>query len=564
MSDPTDEASDQVLRERLRPATTPDRPLDRHPVDSVRGRVGQRRSRRRRATAVGAAAVLLTAAGIVAVVDRSDDHESVDVVSPSTEEQTDPSATTTATTTTTTVTTTVTTAPPSTTSTTVTEPAKPPAPGGPPLAVRGDVAMAWTGSEVVVWGGDVEAFNMGLPGGDRSFADGAAYDPATGVWRPISPSPLPATAETPVAAMTDRGVVLVRGTATAIWDPDTDTWRSLDDAPEPEAPEGGGSPQVSDLVGDGERVISHSANAVLDVEAGTWVMLPEPPVRLERPTTAWTGRELIVVGGPNTPFTAAEAIAVDPDEGSWRTLPAPPPELHAEALSAAWDGDRVVVVNYDMTAATYDPGADAWTRLPDVPARFYEWSPQTFAAGGTTAALMAQAIAILDDDRWEAVPYDSFPLGFTVPLGDGSARVATWSTDAATEANALTVLDLATLLTSNSRRQIGTGSVDLDPGDEVTDASYDDNGGLAGTVRLAIVTASGATCTVTSTYLGSVGPAIDQPVREELPGEGGSRSWFHDEEGRVWETEATTSDLFRISCDQAADGRRLATTARFP
>lgn len=559
MNDQTDEASDQALRERLRPATTPNEPLDPHPVDSVRRRVGQRRSRRRRATVVGAAAVLLTAVGIVAAVDRGDDHENVDVVSPSTVEQTEPSSTTT----TTTATTAVTTAPPSTTSTTVTEPAKPPTPGGPPLAVRSDVAMAWTGSEVVVWGGDIEAFNMGLPGADRSFADGAAYDPATGAWRPISTSPLPATAETPVAAMTDLGVVIVRGTATAIWEPGTDTWRSLDDAPEPEAPEGGGSPQVSDLFGDGERVISHSANAVLDVEAGTWVRLPEPPVRLERPTTAWTGRELIVVGGPNTPFNAAEAIAVDPDEGSWRRLPAPPRDLHAEALSAAWDGNRVVVVNYDMTAVTFDPAAEAWTQLPDVPARFAEWAPQTFAGGGTTAALMAHAIAVLDDDRWEAVPEDSLPPGLTVPLGDGSARIATWSTDVATEANALTVFDLATLLTSRSRRQIGTGSVDLEPGDEVTDASYDDAVGLVQTVRFAIATASGATCTVTSTYLGSVGPAIDQPVREELPGDDGPRAWFHDEEGRVWETEATSSDLFRISCDQPADGRRLATSARF-
>lgn len=29
-----------------------------------------------------------------------------------------------------------------------------------PLEFRQDVALAWTGREVVVWGGDIEAFNM--------------------------------------------------------------------------------------------------------------------------------------------------------------------------------------------------------------------------------------------------------------------------------------------------------------------------------------------------------------------------------------------------------------------
>ena len=49
----------------------------------------------------------------------------------------------------------------------------------PPLAPRGDSVVAWTGRELVVWGGDVEA-SMPRVGAPRSYRDGAAYNPGTG------------------------------------------------------------------------------------------------------------------------------------------------------------------------------------------------------------------------------------------------------------------------------------------------------------------------------------------------------------------------------------------------
>lgn len=546
MSDQTEETIDRALKERLRRPAAGESYLEPDPVSAVRARMRQRRNHRRRTAAVATAAAILIAAGIIAIVDQDSDDESLDVVSPPTVEDAGPS----------------TTEPTTASSTTGPETTLPTNPGGPPLGLRSDVAMTWTGSEIVVWGGDVEAFNMGVSGTDRSFADGAAYDPATGAWRAMSPSPLPATADTPIATMTDLGVVIVRGTTTALWDPASDTWRLLDDAPTPAPPEGGGAAQVSDLTADGGRVISYSANALLDLDAGAWSALPDPPATLARPTTAWTGEELIVIGGPGNPFTSAVAIAYDPGDGSWRTLPEPPADLHAEALSAAWDGSRVVVVNYDMTAVAYDPVSDSWSRLPAVPARFSEWSPQTFAGGGLTATLLAQTIAVLgEDDRWEPFPYGVLPLGRTISL-DGSTRVATWATDTATETNTLTVLDLASF-TTMPRRQVGAGSIEVEPGDEVTDATYDDIDGLVQTVKLTVATKSGGGCSVASTYLGAVGPAIDQPVREELPRQDGSTTWYHDEQGTTWETEATESDLFSIICDDPADARRLATTARF-
>ncbi|HEX5096872.1 MAG TPA: hypothetical protein VFX21_12690, partial [Acidimicrobiia bacterium] len=272
----------------------------------------------------------------------------------------------------------------------------------PPLAVRGDAAVVWTGRDLVVWGGDVEAFNMGLPGKDRSYADGAVFDPRTRGWRAINPkTPLPNTFDTPVGVATEDGVVFARGKHMARWIADDDVWIPYPDAAAP----------IQDLARSGDLLMSYSANAVFDLDAARWSSLPTPPLALERAATVSTGSELIVVGGPGTPFTDAAGLALDPAAKQWRKLAPFPRGMHAEALAADWDGRRVVVANYDMKAATYDPRADRWTTLPEVPARFSEWYPTARSTGGRTAVFMAAAMVVLDGNRWTPLPAPTASLG---------------------------------------------------------------------------------------------------------------------------------------------------------
>src|SRR5918994_2425239 len=47
----------------------------------------------------------------------------------------------------------------------------------PPLDVRWKHAMAWTGRELVVWGGELDAANMGIPGQKALHNHGAPHDP---------------------------------------------------------------------------------------------------------------------------------------------------------------------------------------------------------------------------------------------------------------------------------------------------------------------------------------------------------------------------------------------------
>ncbi len=92
-----------------------------------------------------------------------------------------------------------------------------------PIEPRADPAIAWTGSEMIVWGGTGD--------GPRALADGAAYDPAGDSWRVIAPSPLSARVGSG-AAWTGSEVIVVGGRMrdgreindSASYDPVVDTW----------------------------------------------------------------------------------------------------------------------------------------------------------------------------------------------------------------------------------------------------------------------------------------------------------------------------------------------------
>src|SRR5690606_31588462 len=138
-------------------------------------RARQRRRRRRVGTALAAVALLVPIGlGIRATTDGDQDRSERVTTDP---RATEPGATTTTTDPTVLL-------DPVEASTTE-EAIRPLAPG--PLSGREAAASVWTGTELLIWGGGA--------GGDadgRTFADGAAYDPATDTWRTLAPSPLPA------------------------------------------------------------------------------------------------------------------------------------------------------------------------------------------------------------------------------------------------------------------------------------------------------------------------------------------------------------------------------------
>ena len=70
------------------------------------------------------------------------------------------------------------------------------------------------------------------------------------------------------------------------------------------------------------------------------------------------------------------------------------------------------------------------------------------------------------------------------------------------------------------------------------------------------------TCTVTSQYQG-VPPAVDQPTEVVVPIDGEPTTWTHDPGSTRWQTWATTSDTFTVTCDAPGAAEQVVRTASF-
>ena len=271
------------------------------------------------------------------------------------------------------------------------------APG--PLRHRDFAALVWTGTELVVWGGD--------PEGDP----GAAYDPKADRWRAIAAAPIPARCE-PATAWTGREV-LVWGRACrvtpeqprdaaagAAYDPAADRWRLLPDAPLQ-------APTTMSAWTGAEWVIAgaNGAAAAFDPAGDRWRTLAPVPHNYASMAGQWTGREVAVLGDDAAGNPRHWAAALDPARNVWRELPPPPLEL---AATAVWDGRRLVAWDQNLQTVALDPDPDGdWKALPDVPVTFSDCSPQGARLGDAVFAEQCGQGAILRPSAgtWERIPH---------------------------------------------------------------------------------------------------------------------------------------------------------------
>src|SRR5262249_12326650 len=115
-----------------------------------------------------------------------------------------------------------------------------------PITTRGAPSFllgaraAWTGNELIVWGGELTSPDQ------RSRPTGGRYDPAADTWRPMSPEGAPPARFDPALVWTGKELIVWGGAADggdhlsplqdgARYDPVADRWRPLtaQDAPGP-------------------------------------------------------------------------------------------------------------------------------------------------------------------------------------------------------------------------------------------------------------------------------------------------------------------------------------------
>jgi N-acetylneuraminic acid mutarotase len=205
-----------------------------------------------------------------------------------------------------------------------------------PLAGRSDAASAWTGEELLIWGG--------FDGGFRDvpyFDDGAAFDPVTGTWRML-PAP-PIGPRTPFSVWTGRELIV---------------WGSVD------------------------RFARLRDGAAYDPTTNSWRTIADGPTDITDGSAVWTGEEMIVFGvaldGNNHSDTpTAIGSAYDPVANTWRELPSS--QLSPQAHTAEWVNGELIAWDYEHRTAAYDPGTDVWRALPKVPLSFAECRPESVA-----------------------------------------------------------------------------------------------------------------------------------------------------------------------------------------
>lgn len=241
------------------------------------------------------------------------------------------------------------------------------------LAGRTGAASVWTGTELLVWGG------LTLDGREnRWLADGAALDPVSNRWRPLPPAPI-GPRYGAAAVWTGTEMVVSGGnlnseilTDGAAFDPRTNRWRTIAAQPY------GGVTRTAGVWSGTEMLLVSSMNGLnataYNPSTDRWRRLAEPPGAplMPFPEAVWTGSELVMIFWPSgsigtrladssPPITRAEErqpVVTTLPPGPPGTLPPPPSGLPATP--------PVGGPNSSMFVAAYSPASDRWTRLPGV------------------------------------------------------------------------------------------------------------------------------------------------------------------------------------------------------
>ena len=189
----------------------------------------------------------------------------------------------------------------------------------PPVPERFGSSVVWTGDVLLVWGGEVDA--PGTAAGIMSLRDGAAYDPDRDTWTTVPAAPIPGAAGA-VTAWTGEEMVVWGGQGTegggaisvprdagAAYDPDTQQWRMIATAPtsvrqviaESEGFAGRGAWTGGELVvllgQPGPGMDQPLAGGAYDPARDVWRVLPMDSGMSYAASVVWTGRSAAVIGG---------------------------------------------------------------------------------------------------------------------------------------------------------------------------------------------------------------------------------------------------------------------------
>lgn len=330
-----------------------------------------------------------------------------------------------------------------------------------PLTKRVNAFTAWTGSELIIWGGGNEVSGTNS-GANTFYNDGARFNIGNRTWSLITTTNAPSGRGT---TTTREGLTVWTGNRFLVWggfdnnsvgtgglyNPDTNTWTPIETigAPTPRFAHVAAWTGSKYLVWGGEHrtggtTVAFLANGgIYDPVANTWTAMPATgaPIARAYPCGVWTGTKWFVWGGSSsfspsfTPLGDGALFdpAADPSS-AWTSISnsgAPSPRWSA---SAVWTGTEVIVwggtngTTTPLAGARYNPVTDTWTAISNPPFAFelgrtggmmVHWTGDVLIISGgadtTQASEGSQAVnktAFYNpaNDSWERGPDLPLPL----------------------------------------------------------------------------------------------------------------------------------------------------------
>ncbi len=306
-------------------------------------------------------------------------------------------------------------------------------------AARFSHTAVWTGSEMIVWGGQ---------GNSGVLNDGARYNPALNIWTPVNTSGAPAARSLHTAVWTGSEMIVWGGIGSAghfndggRYNPATNTWTATSLTGAPAARRyhtavwtgsemivwgggiGGGIQGVTKF-GDGARYNPASNSWTPTNPSGA-------PAARYLHTAVWTGGEMILWGGLGADYFN-DGSRYNPAANSWTaTSPSGAPAARV-GHTAVWTGARMIVFGGSGASnfsdgGRYDPGANSWAPTASAAvARVSHtavWTgSEMLVWGGSSGAggLNTGERYISSTDLW-------MPITATTPLAARDRHTAVWT-----------------------------------------------------------------------------------------------------------------------------------------
>src|ERR1035437_5010146 len=348
---------------------------------------------------------------------------------------------------------------------------------GAPSARAGHTAV-WTGFRMVVWGGYHGAY----------LNDGGQYDPITNTWTAITTTGAPSARVSHTAVWTGSRMIVWSGSNGSPslndggqYDPVVNAWTATTSVGAPSARDShtavwtgsrmivwGGVGAISGYLNDGGQY---------DPVANAWTATTTAgaPSARGNHTAVWTGSRMIVWGGSGGSGISNDGGQYDPVANAWTpTTTTSAPSIRS-FHTAVWTGSRMIVWGGTNGRAAlndggqYDPAANTWTAAMTTGAPSARWNHTAVWTGSAMIVWGGGGYSgrLNDGGQCGLAPDTAGSAGF-LPVGlDNGAGLggSHYTTELTLASKASTAIQVALVYNASVGSGTGTVSITLGPGE---------------------------------------------------------------------------------------------------